>query len=85
MLTRTRRVSLCVAAGAAAAAIGLGAAFASELPGHRAITASVQAGPVQERPARAAPAPRPARQLAQPPQAPAPAQAKASHATSGGS
>jgi len=35
-LARTRRVSLWVAGGAAAASLGLGTAFAHDLPGHHA-------------------------------------------------
>jgi hypothetical protein len=39
-LAQTRRLSLCVAAGAAAASIGLGGAFAHALPGHPHLVAS---------------------------------------------
>ena len=43
-LARTRRVSLWVAAGAAAASLGLGTAFAHALPGHRGPAAGAQPG-----------------------------------------
>ncbi len=49
-LWRTRRVSLWVAGGAAAASLGLGTAFAHALPGHRTAAAGAQpagAGQVQ--------------------------------------
>jgi hypothetical protein len=41
-LSRTRRVSLWVAGGAAAASLGLGTAFAQALPGHRAAASGAQ-------------------------------------------
>jgi len=41
-LARTRRVSLWVAGGAAAASLGLGTAFAHDLPGHHAAAAITQ-------------------------------------------
>jgi hypothetical protein len=41
-LSRTRRVSLWVAGGAAAASLGLGAAFAHALPGHRTAAAGAR-------------------------------------------
>ena len=45
-LSRTRRMSLWVAGGAAAASLGLGTAFAQALPGHRAAASGAQpAGP----------------------------------------
>jgi len=43
-LARTRRVSLWVAGGAAAASLGLGTAFAHNLPGHHAPAAGAQPG-----------------------------------------
>ncbi len=45
-LSRTRKMSLWVAGGAAAASLGLGTAFAHALPGHRAAASGAQpAGP----------------------------------------
>jgi hypothetical protein len=43
-LARTRRVSLWVAGGAAAASLGLGTAFAHDLPGHHAPAVGAQPG-----------------------------------------
>jgi hypothetical protein len=92
MLARARKVSLCVAAGAAAASVGLGAVFARELPGHHALTTSVHPGTAQQSSGPAgtgtqqpAGAPQPAQHLTPPQQAPAPAPAAPSQATSGGS
>jgi len=57
-LSRTRRVSLWVAGGAAAASLGLGTAFAHALPGHRTTAAGARssgAGQVQSGTGQAAP------------------------------
>ena len=43
-LSRTRKMSLWVAGGAAAASLGLGTAFAHALPGHRAAASGAQPG-----------------------------------------
>jgi hypothetical protein len=73
-LARIRRVSRWVAGGAAAASLGLGTAFAHDLPGRHAPAADAQPGA----PAggiRQSPQPHAAPQRAQPPATtPAPAQ-----------
>jgi hypothetical protein len=43
-LVRTRRATLWVAGGAAAASLGLGTAFAHALPGHQATAAGTRSG-----------------------------------------
>jgi hypothetical protein len=84
-LARTRRVSLWVAGGAAAASLGLGTAFAHDLPGHHAPAASAQpgapAGPVSQntRPKGTQASPGPAGSAAPAPQSP-PAQRPAAGA-----
>jgi hypothetical protein len=94
-LSRTRRVSLWVAGGAAAASLGLGTAFAHALPGHRTTAAGARssgAGQVQSGTGQAAPGSPavPARHhghkqnLSPPPQPPATTQAPP-QAISGGS
>jgi hypothetical protein len=56
-LARTRRVSLAVAGGAAVASLGLGTAFAHDLPGHHAPAAGAQPGaPTGARPQSTQPA-----------------------------
>lgn len=92
-LARTRRISLWLAGGAAAASLGLGTAFARDLPGHHAPGAGTQpagAAGTQPQPARppttqpgTAPSSGPTH-LAQPAQPPATTPA-APQATSGGS
>jgi hypothetical protein len=89
-LARTRRLSLWVAGSAAAAAIGLGMAFADALPGHHAPVASAQPGAGQPAATQsrgtppASPRPASSGHLAQPSRPPAttPAQPQA---VSGGS
>jgi hypothetical protein len=86
-LARTRRVSLWVAGGAAAASLGMGTAFAHDLPGHHVPAAGAPPGaetaarPQTTRPSTSPGAPR---HLSQPRQAPANAPAPA-QTTSGGS
>jgi hypothetical protein len=88
-LAQARRLTLCVAGGATAASLALGAAFAHALPGHRASTTAAQpAGappqgtqptgtqPTSPAPTTSQPTGAPASPLQQPP---------SSRATSGGS
>ena len=96
-LAQARRLTLCVAGGAAAASLGLGTAFAHALPGHRASTTAAQpAGappqgtqptgtqPTSPAPTTSQPTGAPASPLQQPPQPPA-TTAAPPQATSGGS
>jgi hypothetical protein len=84
-LARTRRVSLWVAGGAAAGSLGLGTAFAHDLPGHHAPAAGARpAAPAATAPHGAAPASSRPAHLAQPRQPPATTPAPA-HTVSGGS
>jgi hypothetical protein len=91
-LAQARRLTLCVAGGAAAASLGLGTAFSHALPGHRAAAAAAQpasAPPRHGRPAGASqasgqPTSGPASPLQQPQQPPA-ATAAPPQTTSGGS
>lgn len=99
MLAQTRKLSWCIAAGAATASIVLGAAFARELPGHHHVAAAgTQSGAAQQGPRQSGSAPAdqpsapaahshaPAQQLAPPKQAPATAPpAPQPQVTSGGS
>jgi hypothetical protein len=90
-LAQARRLTLCVAGGAAAASLGLGTAFAHALPGHRAsATAAQRAGappqgtaPTGTQPT-SQPASTPASPLQQPAQPPA-TTAAPPQTTSGGS
>lgn len=78
-LSRTRRMSLWVAGGAAAASLGLGTAFAHALPGHRAAASGAQpAGPGSGQQSGAGPAGNGAGQPAASPSA-APARQHARH------
>jgi hypothetical protein len=96
-LAQARRLTLCVAGGAAAASLALGAAFAHSLPGHRAsATAAQPAGappqgtqptgtqPASTGPATSQPTSAPASPLQQPQQPPA-TTAAPPQTTSGGS
>ena len=96
-LAQARRLTLCVAGGATAASLALGAAFAHALPGHRAAAAAAQpAGPqpssapprhsrpASARPAGSQPTSAPASPLQQPQQPPT-TTAAPPQATSGGS
>jgi hypothetical protein len=59
-LARTRRASLWVASGAAAASLGLATAFAHDLPGHRSAASTPPGAPAHA--AQPASTPRPGRQ-----------------------
>jgi hypothetical protein len=91
-LAQARRLTLCVAGGAAAASLALGAAFAHALPGHRAsATAAQPAGappqgtrPTGAQPTTSRPTSAPASPLQQPQQPPA-TTAAPPQTTSGGS
>jgi hypothetical protein len=86
-LAQARRLTLCVAGGAAAASLALGTAFAHALPGHRApATAAQPAGapPQGTRPTTSQPTSTPASPLQQPQQPPA-TTAAPPQTTSGGS
>jgi len=81
-LAQARRLTLCVAGGATAASLALGAAFAHALPGHRASTTTAQ--PAGAQPQRTQPTSMPAAPLQQPAQPPA-TTAAPPQTTSGGS
>jgi hypothetical protein len=81
-LAQARRLTLCVAGGATAASLALGAAFAHALPGHRASATAAQ--PAGAQPRRAQPTSAPASPLQQPAQPPA-TTAAPPQTTSGGS
>ena len=91
-LAQARRLTLCVAGGAAAASLGLGTAFAHALPGHRAAAAAAHPAsapprhsrPASARPAGSQPTSAPASPLQQPQQPPA-TTAAPPQTTSGGS
>jgi hypothetical protein len=96
-LAQARRLTLCVASGAAAASLALGAAFAHELPGHRASTTAAQppgappqrtqptgTQPTSPPPTTSQPTSTPASPL-QPPQQPPATTAAPPQSTSGGS
>ena len=86
-LAQARRLTLCVAGGAAAASLALGAAFAHALPGHRASATAAQpagAPPQGTRPTTSQPTSTPASPLQQPQQPPA-TTAAPPQTTSGGS
>lgn len=96
-LAQARRLTLCVAGGATAASLALGAAFAHALPGHPASTTAAQpAGtptkgtqptgtqPTSTQPTASQPTSAPASPLQQPPQPPA-TTAAPPQTTSGGS
>jgi hypothetical protein len=97
-LAQRRKLSQCMVVGAAVASIGLGAAFARELPGHHGLAAGTHTGAAQPgstqpgatQPGTAgsqspAAAPAPSSGLSQPSQAPATSPAAPPQVTSGGS
>jgi hypothetical protein len=86
-LAQARRLTLCVAGGATAASLALGAAFAHALPGHRASTTAAQpagAQPQGTQPTTSQPTSTTASPLQQPAQPPA-TTAAPPQTTSGGS
>jgi hypothetical protein len=94
-LAQARRLTLCVAGGATAASLALGAAFAHALPGHRASAAAAQPGappngsqPTGTQPASTQPDGQPTRAPASPlqqPRQPPATTAAPPQTTSGGS